>query len=160
MSEPLRLLLVEDSPVDAELNERELRKAGLAFVTTRVEEEAALVAALEDFRPDLILADYHLPGFDGLRALAICRERMPATPLSFVTRALGEGLAVRGSVAPTSVPDDRYPPPAGEGSEPWGLLGAAFLALLPALGRPKGTDDDLWAYVDRVQTAESRGARE
>jgi CheY-like chemotaxis protein len=94
MSEPLRLLLVEDSPVDAELNERELRKAGLAFVTTRVEEEAALVAALEDFRPDLILADYHLPGFDGLRALAICRERMPATPFIFVTGAMGEELAV------------------------------------------------------------------
>jgi putative nucleotidyltransferase with HDIG domain/PAS domain S-box-containing protein len=94
MSEPLRVLLVEDSPVDAELNERELRRAGLLLVTRRVDREKTLVAALADFCPDLILADYHLPGFDGLRALAICHERAPVTPFIFVTGAMGEELAV------------------------------------------------------------------
>jgi PAS domain S-box-containing protein len=94
VSEPLRLLLVEDSPTDAELNERELRKAGIAFVALRVDQERTLVAALDGFQPDLILADYHLPGFDGLRALAICREHAPTIPFIFVTGAMGEELAV------------------------------------------------------------------
>lgn len=94
MSESLRVLLVEDSPVDAELNERELRKAGFSFETRRVDREATLISALADYCPDLILADYQLPGFDGLRALAICRERLPATPFIFVTGAMGEELAV------------------------------------------------------------------
>jgi len=94
MTEPLRLLLVEDSLADAQLNERELRKAGIAFVARRVDKEPTLIAALDDFQPDLILADYHLPGFDGLRALAICRERAPATPFIFVTGLMGEELAV------------------------------------------------------------------
>ena len=93
MSDALRLLLLEDSPADAELNERELRKAGLAFVALRVDREATLRAALDAFAPDLILADYHLPGFDGLRALAICREHSPATPFIFVTGAMGEERA-------------------------------------------------------------------
>ncbi|WP_295384816.1 HD domain-containing phosphohydrolase [uncultured Thiodictyon sp.] len=94
MTEPLRLLLVEDSATDAELNESELHKAGLEFIARRVEKEATLIAALDEFKPDLILADYRLPGFDGLRALAICRERVPATPFIFVTGLMGEELAV------------------------------------------------------------------
>ncbi|HYN76247.1 MAG TPA: HD domain-containing phosphohydrolase [Lamprocystis sp. (in: g-proteobacteria)] len=93
MSDALRLLLLEDSPADAELNERELRKAGLVFVALRVDREETLRAALDAFAPDLILADYHLPGFDGLLALAICREHSPATPFVFVTGAMGEELA-------------------------------------------------------------------
>lgn len=88
------ILMVEDDPTDATLIERELHKAGITFTVQRVDQEPILVAALDDFQPDLILADYHLPGFDGLRALAICRERLPAIPFIFVTGAMGEELAV------------------------------------------------------------------
>ena len=82
-------------------------------------------------------------------------------PFSFRTMAavviaMGEGLAVRASIDPASVPED-LGPDAGDGSEQWGLLGAAFLALLPAFSRPAGTEDDLWSYVDRVQTTEAQG---
>lgn len=94
MTESLRILLLEDSPVDAELNERVLRKAGMAFTALRVETQQAFVAALDEFRPDLILADYKLPGFDGLHALAIAREKAPLTPYIFVTGAMGEERAV------------------------------------------------------------------
>ncbi|WP_295443206.1 HD domain-containing phosphohydrolase [uncultured Thiodictyon sp.] len=94
MTEPLRLLLLEDSLTDAELNERELHKAGLVFIARRVDKEPTLIAALDEFRPDLILADYHLPGFDGMRALAICRERAPTIPFIFVSGTMGEELAV------------------------------------------------------------------
>ncbi|MDD5388464.1 MAG: PAS domain S-box protein [Gallionellaceae bacterium] len=94
MSDPLHLLLLEDSPTDAELNERTLRKAGIAFTALRVETLTAFTAALEEFKPDLILADYQLPGFDGLQALAIVREFSPETPFIFVTGAMGEERAV------------------------------------------------------------------
>ena len=94
MTEPLRILLLEDSPTDAELNERVLRKAGIKFDPLRVDTLSSFVAALDTFRPDIILADYHLPGFDGLQALAIAREKTPRTPYIFVSGAMGEELAV------------------------------------------------------------------
>lgn len=93
MNQVLRFLLLEDSPVDAELNERELRKAGISFTSLRVESLPAFVAALDEFKPDLILADYHLPGFDGLRPLAITREKYPEIPFIFVSGAMGEERA-------------------------------------------------------------------
>lgn len=80
--------------------------------------------------------------------------------MAAVVIAMGEGLAVRASVDPMSVPHDLAPEDAGDASESWGLLGAAFLGLLPAFSRPKGADDDLWAYVDRAQAADARGSRD
>ncbi|MDD5248116.1 MAG: EAL domain-containing protein [Rhodocyclaceae bacterium] len=96
MNDPLRLLLLEDCLADADLNERVLRKAGVAFTALRVDSSAAFIAALDDFKPDIILADYDLQGFDGLRALAIAQEKCPDTPYIFVSGALGEELAEDG----------------------------------------------------------------
>jgi len=93
MSE-LKILLLEDEPLDAELSVRALRKAGIEFSTMRVETRDAFVAALEEFRPDIILADYHLPAFDGLQALAIAVERAPDVPFIFVSGAMGEEFAI------------------------------------------------------------------
>lgn len=94
MSEPLRILLLEDNPTDAELNERALHKAGIAFTAQRVDSLPALASALDTFRPDLILADYHLPGFDGLQALELVLVKSPEIPYIFVSGAMGEELAV------------------------------------------------------------------
>lgn len=94
MTEPLRILLLEDSPVDGDLNERVLRSAGLDFASQRVDARDSFVAALGSFRPDIILADYQLPDFDGLQALSIARESAPDTPFIFVTGAMGEARAV------------------------------------------------------------------
>ncbi|MDP2784335.1 MAG: HD domain-containing protein [Sulfurimicrobium sp.] len=94
MPETLRILLLEDSSADAELNEHVLRKARLDFTSLRVDDMDAFIAALAEFRPDIILADYHLPGFDGLQALAVARGKTPDTPFIFVTGAMGEELAV------------------------------------------------------------------
>ncbi len=51
------------------------------------------MAALEQ-SPDLILADYALPTFGGMEALALCREICPDRPFIFVTGALGEERAI------------------------------------------------------------------
>lgn len=94
MNRALRILLLEDSTTDAELNERELRKAGVVFTALRVETLAGFTSALDDFKPDIILADYHLPGFDGLRALEVAHESHADIPFIFVTGAMGEERAV------------------------------------------------------------------
>jgi PAS domain S-box-containing protein len=94
-TERLRILLVEDNPADAELVERELRHEGVAFESRLVDEEDAFLAALEEQVPDIVLSDYSMPRFDGLRALELLRQRRPETPLIFVTGSLNEETAVR-----------------------------------------------------------------
>ncbi|MFO1421233.1 MAG: response regulator [Candidatus Competibacteraceae bacterium] len=89
MSTPLRILLLEDNPSDAELNQHALRKAGIGFQALRVERAEAYLEALVDFQPDLILADYNLPNFDGLKALRLLRARNADLPFIFVTGAMG-----------------------------------------------------------------------
>lgn len=91
--EPLRILQVEDNPNDAELALREL--AGLPFnlVSMRVDTEAAYRKALVEFAPDLVLADFSLPAFTAMDALAILRDKNPDTPLVIVTGSLNEETA-------------------------------------------------------------------
>lgn len=94
MRDRLRILIVEDEPADAELACLELRRAGLDFESARVETEAALRTALEEFAPHVILADFTLPGFDALGVLAVVRDLSPATPVLVVTGTIDEETAV------------------------------------------------------------------
>jgi PAS domain S-box-containing protein len=93
-SDPLKVLILEDMPMDAELVEYELGRANIPFVTCRVDTREAFLAALDDFSPDVILSDYTLPRFDGMTALALARERVPSTPLLIVTGSVNEETAV------------------------------------------------------------------
>jgi len=61
MSGELKILMLEDVPEEAELLERELHKSGLEFVARRVQTRRAFDEALEQFAPDLVLADSRLP---------------------------------------------------------------------------------------------------
>lgn len=94
MEKELRILILEDVPADAELMEHELRKAGIEFSSRRVDTKDDFIKGLEDFSPDIILADYKLPAFDGLSALEIAKEKLPDLPFIFVTGAMGEEWAV------------------------------------------------------------------
>ena len=93
MSE-LRLLLLEDSALDAELILARLAEGGLACAATRVQGRDEFRAALERGCPDLILADYSLPSFDGISALRLAQQVCPEVPFLFVSGALGEELAI------------------------------------------------------------------
>ncbi|MCX9011437.1 MAG: response regulator, partial [Candidatus Methanoperedens sp.] len=77
MNKQLRILILEDNDVDAELMERELQKANITFQSKRVETGETFQKELKDFSPDIILADYTLPVFDGCSALKIVKERCP-----------------------------------------------------------------------------------
>ena len=94
MPDELKILMLEDEPADAELAAQSLRKAGIDFSFKRVDTRKAFVAALEDYHPEIILADYHLPSFDGLAALDIAVERVPDIPFVFVSGAMGEEFAI------------------------------------------------------------------
>ncbi len=93
MTEPLRVLIVEDRHLDAELMVIRLGDEGLNPSWTRVETEGSLVAALDD-SPDIILSDWNLPGFSGLRALRAVRGRGLDTPFVIVSGGVGEEAAV------------------------------------------------------------------
>ncbi|HEU0039988.1 MAG TPA: response regulator, partial [Verrucomicrobiae bacterium] len=93
MPVPLNILLVEDSEEDAELVVAELRRAGFEPQWKRVTTEADYRASLED-APDLIISDFALPQFSGLRAMDLLRERGLDIPVILVTGTLGEDRAV------------------------------------------------------------------
>ena len=94
MTEPLRILHLEDSRIDAELVQELLRDAGLEAEFECVDSKDGFVAALARDRPDVILADYSLPGFDGISALELARSLRPDVPFLFVTGALKDDSAV------------------------------------------------------------------
>jgi len=89
----LRVLVVEDRAEDAELALHELRRAELHCETQRVETADAFRRALAEFRPDIVLADYTVPGFGGMAALEILKTEGPAVPLIVVTGSLDEETA-------------------------------------------------------------------
>lgn len=95
MNKHLRILILEDVPEDAELMERELHKGGeLTFSSKRVETKEDFIKELEEFSPDLILADYKLPSFDAMSALAIVKKQCPDIPFIIISGTLGEEMAV------------------------------------------------------------------
>jgi PAS domain S-box-containing protein len=94
MTEAMRILILEDRPTDADLEEFELQEAGLAFTSRRVMTEKKYIEELQAFSPHLILSDYDLPQYNGAYALAEAKKRCPDTPFILVTGALGEDRAI------------------------------------------------------------------
>jgi phosphoserine phosphatase RsbU/P len=94
MSQHLHILHLEDDPQDAELVEAALAAEGYGCDVRVVATRAEFLAALEDECCDLILADFALPGFDGMSALAIARQLRPEVPFIFVSGQLGEEAAI------------------------------------------------------------------
>jgi signal transduction histidine kinase/CheY-like chemotaxis protein len=90
----LQLVSVEDNETDAQLIARHLAKAGLDCIVHRVQTERDFTSALHEIRPDLILSDFSLPQFDGLRALDIAVALAPETPFIFVSGTIGEDRAI------------------------------------------------------------------
>lgn len=93
-SQTLRVLVVEDSENDATLLELELRRAGYEPVCVRVETAESLRSALHRQRWDLVIADYVMPRFNGLAALALVREHGLDLPFIIVSGHITDDTAV------------------------------------------------------------------
>jgi hypothetical protein len=90
----LHLLIVEDNPDDADLLLRELRRAGFDPEWSRVETEPDFLAALQN-PPEIILSDYSMPHFSGLRALELLRASGRDIPFILISGTVGEDVAVQ-----------------------------------------------------------------
>lgn len=133
----VRILLIEDDPVDAELIVREIKSAGLQADCHRIDTEEQLVHALQD--PwDGVLCDYRLPGWDGLAALRRVRRTVDDLPFIFVSGSIGEDVAVAAMRAGA----DDY------------LLKGNLRRLGPALTR------EIQAHEDRQRGRETEQARQ
>ncbi|HEY9877111.1 MAG TPA: ATP-binding protein [Leptolyngbyaceae cyanobacterium] len=89
-----RILLLEDVDFDREMIQATLSKSGLSSEVFCVETREAFLAALRQIPVDLVLADYSLPGFNGLAALEMSRALCPEVPFILVSGVLGEELAI------------------------------------------------------------------
>jgi len=93
MSQPLKVLLVEDNPDDARMVLRELNRSGFDATLERVETEAAFLGSLDD-KIDLVLSDYAMPDFDGMSALELLKKNGLEIPFIIVSGSIGEDIAV------------------------------------------------------------------
>jgi PAS domain S-box-containing protein len=91
---PLRILLIEDDRLDAELTGETLAGEGLVCEFRRVETLADYLAALEEGSFNLIISDYSLPAFDGMTALSIAQETCPDLPFILISGRFGEEIAI------------------------------------------------------------------
>jgi PAS domain S-box-containing protein len=94
MNPIIHIIHIEDSPKDAELVQAKLEEAGLVCRITCVQTYAEFDAGLQQDEPDLILADYRLPMYDGMSALRLAQELRPEAPFIFVSGTMGEEAAI------------------------------------------------------------------
>lgn len=90
----LDIVCLEDDARDAELARRELLQSMRIRSWRTAASRGEFVDALDARPPDLILADYSLPNFDGREALQIARRTCPQVPFIFLSGTLGEELAI------------------------------------------------------------------
>ncbi len=94
MNNPIHILILEDRSADAELMLREIKRVGIEFTFKRVWLEIDFLDELRQNPPDLILADYALPSYNGLSALKLAAKERPDTPYILVSGGLGEEIAI------------------------------------------------------------------
>lgn len=90
----INILHLEDNDNDSELILSAIELGGLPVNYTRVDQKQPFLEQLANNRFDIVLADYHLPSYNGSEALKICSELYPETPFIIVSGTLGEEIAV------------------------------------------------------------------
>ncbi|WP_189702513.1 PAS domain S-box protein [Subsaximicrobium wynnwilliamsii] len=94
MKTKLKILHLEDTPTDAELVERELKKGNIQFETLVVANKTAFEQALKAFAPDIIISDHTLPSFDSLEAIKMIKRQGLKIPIILVTATVSDEHAV------------------------------------------------------------------
>ena len=93
-SQALKILFVEDVPEDLELAKRKIKSSGIEFESFLAEHEEDFLKGLYEFKPDVIISDYMLPEFDGMRALELALTYNSNIPFIILTGSMNEEIAV------------------------------------------------------------------
>jgi PAS domain S-box-containing protein/putative nucleotidyltransferase with HDIG domain len=94
MDSKLRVIIIEDSEIDAVFLLRQLKEGGYESVHERVETAEEMIAALDRQEWDIVIADYSLPRFNIHDALAILKEKRLDLPFIIVSGIIREETAV------------------------------------------------------------------
>ncbi len=99
MDKHLKILLLEDSPDDAELIQRELKHGGIEFTSLVVDTKSNYIDGIHDFNPDLVLSDHSMPKFNSAEALKIYKDHLRtlqrSAPFILITGTISEDFAVQ-----------------------------------------------------------------
>jgi two-component system cell cycle sensor histidine kinase/response regulator CckA len=95
VTQPLRVLLLEDHPGDAAVIRDRLAFDGVRCEIRLTDCQSSFEAALADGTFDLIIADYRLPGYDGMAALRHALTAQPDVPVILVSGTVSEEVAVK-----------------------------------------------------------------
>ncbi|AUC80076.1 hypothetical protein CW736_12165 [Nonlabens sp. MB-3u-79] len=90
----IKILHLEDTPSDAELIVRELKKGKIQFEIVIVANKKAFKNALQNFDPDILITDHTLPSFNSLEAIKIIKQRGMKIPVILVTSTVSDEFAV------------------------------------------------------------------
>ncbi len=91
----IHILFVEDTYHDMELAVRELRKEEMQFFSKIVDTELDLIRELNEFKPDIIISDYSMPVFDGMKVIKVVKQFNPEIPVIVFTGSINEETAVK-----------------------------------------------------------------
>lgn len=94
MNHTIRILFVEDNPIDYELALNVLKSEEVDFESFVVDNETQLIIQLEHFHPDIVITDYYLPTINGIRILELMRNQAPDIPVIVLTGTTNETTAV------------------------------------------------------------------
>jgi CheY-like chemotaxis protein len=91
---PIRVLLIDETDTRPDFLPLEGPQGGMRVLTEHASSPAAVEQALHWFKPDLVLSDFGLPGFDALQALELVRRLCPGVPFVFVSDTPNEAQAL------------------------------------------------------------------
>ena len=90
MSQPIRVLIVDDVPIVLTSLRRLLERAG--FQVAAVDSGAAALAHLSKEETDLVVADFMMPGMNGIDLLRVVKDRWPRTRRAMLTAQADQDL--------------------------------------------------------------------
>jgi CheY-like chemotaxis protein len=90
-----RILQIEDLPSDAYLIRREITRVIPSCEFQIVEEKEAFLTALMEFKPDIIISDFSIPGFDWHSALQLAVKHASRIPFFVVSGSTSQEIAMQ-----------------------------------------------------------------
>ncbi|HEX6628184.1 MAG TPA: response regulator transcription factor [Gemmatimonadaceae bacterium] len=95
MTNPIRVLLLNDNQVDSDLIEQTLTPAGMVVDRRLAPSAEVFQALMDEVHPDLVISDYNAsPALTACGVLDVLRYNSPATPLIVVSESINGLSAV------------------------------------------------------------------